>query len=137
MLHLNDDFDINLKENNSITCLIIRNKLREKEFIEKTNIKRNEFLQLSLKNSFIKNSKQFLLSEQDYMLNIPFMLGVNYSSKTNSWIDYTNKIIRDSCMMNESILINLIKENELKQFGNEINKVNYTLNEDSGFSYEK
>ena len=142
MHHLNGDCDTNLKENNLITFLIKRNKLLlEGEYEDETGgkkkIKRNEFLQFSIKNSLIKNAKQYFISEHDSLLNIPFMLGVNYNTCTNNWIGISNKMDSDCCMMNESILNNLKIETELKEFGSVIGKSLSRMNKDSGFSFEK
>lgn len=118
--------------------MIIRNKLSEEEFLNKEKIKRNEFLELSLKNSTIKNAKQYFISYHDCQLAIPYLLGINYSTSTNKWIEYTNKINRDTCLMNESVLMNLLKENGLEEFDSQLNCINsLKLNKNSGFSYEK
>ena len=134
MHHLNDECDTNLKENNLITLLIKKNKLLEEDESEdeteaKKKIKRNEFLQFSIKNSLIKNAKQFFISEHDALLNIPFMLGVNYDTCTNNWIANSSKIDRDCCVMNESILSNLKLDTELTEFGSLIGENLFRLND--------
>ena len=140
--HLNDDCETNLKENNLITLLIKKNKLLDEEDSEneidaKRKIKRNEFLQFSIKNSLIKNAKQFYISEHDSLLNIPYMLGINYDTCTNNWLANTTKMDRDCCVMNESILNNLKVDSELTEFGSLIDKNLFRINGNSGFSFEK
>jgi hypothetical protein len=142
MPHLNDDIDLNLRENNLVTCLIVRNKLNEPGY-KNMNIKKNQFLFLSFKNSLIKNAKQHFISIEDQSTKIPYILGMNYSAETNKWIDNTKDImLKNSSLMNESILKNLCNELKINEFetiinGDEEHFFSQKKNESSGFSFEK
>ena len=130
--YLNDELDTNLKENTKITCLIVRNKLNETKY-KNEKFTKKDFLQLSLKNTLINNAKQYFIPNYLNLLNMPFILGISYTSEKGKWIDNKN-IIKDSLYNNESILQNIINELEINQFGNfEKNKNNLI----TGFSYER
>ncbi len=139
MPHLNDDIDFNLKENNLVTCLIIRNKLTEDKY-KNEKFYRNDFLELSFKNSIIKNAKQFFISYLDQSIKIPFILGIKYPTLTNPWIDQTKSLmLRNSDYMNESVLINLIKDLHINEYDSldENDIYSYKTNDITLFSYEK
>jgi hypothetical protein len=126
-----------LKEGVLIDCVIVRNKLQELKY-KNEKLKRNEFLQLSLKNTIIKDAKQYYLHDYLVDLNMPIILGLNTELNTGQWID--NKTIqKDLIYNNESILSNLLIELEIKQYGlaKTNGKYSYKTNSESGFTYEK
>ena len=116
-----------------ITCVIIRNKLNE---YDDEIFRRDEFLQMSLKNSIIKNASQHFISHSHQLLKIPFSLGVNYSTENNRWVDKSdNLMLKSTLLMNESVLNNLVKELHIDQYQSLFEK--FKTVDQSGFSYEK
>ena len=71
---MNDELDSHLKINSIINCLVVRNKIQDSKY-KSEDLKTDEFLQLSLKNSLIKNAKQYFLMDYLFQLQIPLMLG--------------------------------------------------------------
>ena len=51
-----------------------RNKLNEEKYSD-SKLHKNEFIELSLKNSLIKNAKQHFLLSNLHKIGIPLMLG--------------------------------------------------------------
>jgi hypothetical protein len=130
--HLNDDLDVELREGSLINCIIVRNKLSELKY-KNENLKRDEFLQLSLKNTLIKNSKQYYLHDYLKELAIPVLLGVDNISENGKWID-NKTLLKDHIYNNETILSNLLSDLKINQFGL---RAVYKTNSESGFTYEK
>lgn len=133
--------DMVIKEGTTVTCLIIRNKLTENKYVD-SKLQRDEFLQLSLKNSIIKDAKQFYISQSEQDVKIPFLLGMNYTNENNKWIDKTKDLmLNDTSLMNESITRNLINNLDIKEYSSldvGVNNIySYKVNAKSGFSYEK
>jgi hypothetical protein len=135
---LNDDLDAELKEGVIVNCMIVRNKLTELKY-KNEQFKRDEFLQLSLKNSLIKGAKQHYLHDYLAKLNMPLILGISKIAENDSWID-NRTVVRDHLYNNETILNNLISELDINQYGLyrlAYNNYSFKSNAESGFSYEK
>jgi hypothetical protein len=115
-----------------LTCLIVRNKLNEARY-KNDKLGKADFLQLSLKNTIIKNAKQYYLTDYSRALNLPYRLGIKYTSENGKWID-NEHIFKDSIYNNEMILQNLLNDLKLIEFGS---RCQYKTNLESGFSYDK
>ncbi len=123
---------MNLKVGNKLHALIVRNKLNESRY-NKDDLGRQDFLQLSLKNTLIKNAKQSYISDYARNMNVPYRLGIEYASENGKWID-NKKLFKNSIYNNEIILQNLISDLKLLEFGT---FCKYKTNLESGFSYDK
>jgi hypothetical protein len=119
-----------------LNCIIVRNRLTELKY-KNEKLRKDEFLQLSLKNTLIKSAKQYYLHDYLKSLNMPIILGVNNLSETGKWID-NRTIVKDLVYNNETILSNLIQELDIKQYGSFRGSFHsYKNNIETGFTYEK
>ncbi len=123
---------MNLKIGNKLNAIIVRNKLNESRYM-KDNLERQDFLQLSLKNTLIKNAKQYYISDYARSMNVPYRLGIDYTSENGKWID-NKQIFKNSIYNNEIILQNIISDLKLYEFGT---GCTYKSNLESGFSYDR
>lgn len=142
MAHLNDDIESQLKIGTLVNCLTVRNKLNESKY-KNEDIKNNEFLQLSLKNSLIKGAKQYFLIDYLNHLQIPLFLGklflssgVNHLTSTGKWAE-NQIIIKDNTYNNETILPEIVKDLGIKEFGSLFSTSAIKDNQTTGFCYEK
>jgi hypothetical protein len=135
--HLNDDLDAQLKEGVNLNCLIVRNKLSELKY-KNEKFMRDDFLQLSLKNTIIKSAKQYFVHDFMNKLGIPLFLGISQlAEEKGKWID-DGLILKDQIYNNEILLSNLMKDFDIKQYGLCYTGVcSYKQNNESGYSYER
>lgn len=113
---------------------MIRNKLNESKY-ENEPLRKNEFLQLSFKNSLIKNAKQHFLLDSLNQIKIPLILGV---SSCPSLTDQDGPNVNEPNSKNEAVLLNLLNDFEIDQYSRDFRNIySFQTNDKTGFSYEK
>lgn len=141
MPHLNDDLLNDIRINAPINCLIVRNKLNEIHYFNE-NFFNDDFLQLSLKNSIIKKSSQYFISEHLNALKIPFILGIDKTCQINNEINQ-NILAPDHLLNDERLLYSLINDLKINEYGSLIRKIDkskdegFKTNKECGFKFEK
>lgn len=91
LVHLNEIIDSNIAIGNEITAMIININLEEK------------IIYLTFRNSLIKGKSQMFIQGNDYLLNIPFNLGMS--------------IRHESEERNESYLNNKMSQYNINEYG--------------------